>query len=90
MQRRTATLVRSLIIPAVIAAGGLALATAAQAGTSAARITDHVSEALMPMIGSGTHPVAESDASVALMPMIGSGTHPVAESTGPSWGVGNG
>ncbi|GLW35968.1 hypothetical protein [Actinoplanes regularis] len=61
MQRRTVTLVRAMIIPAVIAAGGLALATAAQAGP--ARSADHAVAARMPLIGSGTHPVEATDAS---------------------------
>ncbi|MEU7908913.1 hypothetical protein [Actinoplanes sp. NPDC049118] len=55
MQRRMAVLGRALLVPAAIAVAGLAVA--AHAGDVASPSEGPTGVALMPMIGSGTHPV---------------------------------
>ena len=56
MQRRMAVLGRALVVPAMIAVGAVAVAVSAHLG-DVAPSTGETSAALMPLIGSGTHPV---------------------------------
>ncbi|GID97392.1 hypothetical protein ACFQFC_07840 [Amorphoplanes digitatis] len=57
MQRRMAVLGRALFVPVAIAVGALAVAVSAHLGGVASPSDGGTSAALMPLIGSGTHPV---------------------------------
>ncbi len=57
MQRRLAVLGRAMLVPAAIVVGALAVAVSVHLGDVAAPSAGETSAALMPLIGSGTHPV---------------------------------
>ncbi|GGQ44549.1 hypothetical protein [Couchioplanes azureus] len=59
MQRRTTALTRALLVPAAIVLGALAVTATTHTGQESTA-ADRTTVALMPMIGSGTHPVAET------------------------------
>ncbi|ROP31363.1 hypothetical protein [Couchioplanes caeruleus] len=56
MQRATTVLTRALLVPAAIALGALAVTITTHTGADSTA-ADRTTVALMPMIGSGTHPV---------------------------------